>query len=412
MTNSAITFQNVWKKFRRGERHDSLRDLIPAMARRITKGKSAGNANSKEFWALRDVSFQLNRGESIGVIGPNGSGKSTILKLLSNILKPDRGTVLVSGRYASLIELGAGFHPDLTGRENIYLNGTILGMKRAEINQKLDSIVEFSELHEFLDTPVKRYSSGMYARLGFAVAAHVEPEILIVDEVLSVGDYHFQEKCFAKMNEFTKNGTTLVFVSHNLAAVSSLCQSGLLLKWGTPVYQGDVRTAVAKYCSFYQEDVISEEIELLDSSLTDVNGQTREVFDPGETAIFTVTMRARKDVSNGHAALLIHTPGGQLIFDTPTSWHTSEAITLKTDETATATFRIDLNLQNGVFLLGVSVRDAFIDRSWYSNFKVKQVVMTGNRKSNGTVFLNPYARLATPASREQLQVLKMGAMGV
>jgi lipopolysaccharide transport system ATP-binding protein len=404
-------FQNVWKKFRRGQRYDSLRDLIPAVTRRLLTGKSAGQLNSKEFWVLSDVSFQLERGESIGVIGPNGSGKSTILKLLSNILKPDRGSVRVNGRAASLIELGAGFHPDLTGRENIYLNGTILGMKRPEINQRFDSIVDFSELHQFLDTPVKRYSSGMYARLGFAVAAHVEPEVLIVDEVLSVGDYHFQEKCFTKMKEFTKNGTTLVFVSHNLAAVSSLCQTALLLKWGEPVYQGDVRTAVAKYCAFYQEDVISEEIEVLSASLTSVDGESREVFDPGEKAILTVTMRARKDVANGHAALLIHTTDGQLIFDTPTSWHTDKTVTLKQGETATATFRIDLNLQNGVFLLGLTVRDPFIDWNWYSNLKIKQVVMTGNRKSNGAVFLNPSAELITP-SAEYSHLAKIGATGL
>ena len=409
MPNSAITFQNVWKKFRRGERHDSLRDLIPAAAKRLFAGKSTEPLSSKEFWVLRDVSFKLERGESIGVIGPNGSGKSTVLKLLSNILKPDRGIVRVNGRAASLIELGAGFHPDLTGRENIYLNGTILGMKRAEINAKFDSIVDFSELHQFLDTPVKRYSSGMYARLGFAVAAHVEPEVLIVDEVLSVGDYHFQEKCFAKMKEFTSNGTTLVFVSHNLAAVSSLCQSALLLKSGEPVYQGDVRTAVAKYCAFYQEDVISEEIEVLNASLTNVNGESREVFDPGETAIFTVTMRARKDVANGHASLLMHTTDGQLIFDVPTSWHTNKTVTLKQGETATATFRMDLNLQNGVFLLGLTVRDAFMDEgNWYSNLKIKQVVMTGNRKSNGTMFLNPYAELAVPATEDE-HAINVGA---
>ena len=163
-------------------------------------------------------------------------------------------SIKVNGRSGCLIELGAGFHLDLTGRENIYLNGTILGMKRAEIDRKFDSIVDFSGLAEFLDTPVKRYSSGMNARLGFAIAAHIEPEVLIVDEVLSVGDYHFQEKCFAKMKEFTRDGTTLIFVSHNLAAVSSLCKSALLLKHGEPIYQGDVRTAIGKYYSFYEED--------------------------------------------------------------------------------------------------------------------------------------------------------------
>src|ERR1700686_3068165 len=187
---NAIEFNNVWKKFKRGEKFDSLRDLIPSMAKMVFATRKA-DLQDKEFWAVRDVSFQIGRGDALGIIGPNGSGKSTALKLLSGILKPDKGTLSVRGRLSTLIELGAGFHPDLTGRENIYLNGTILGMRRAEIDRKFDAIVEFSGLAGFIDTPVKRYSTGMYARLGFSVAAHVDPDILIVDEVLSVGDIVF-----------------------------------------------------------------------------------------------------------------------------------------------------------------------------------------------------------------------------
>src|SRR5882762_615863 len=213
MTEISVRFQNVWKKFRRGERYDSLRDLIPAATRRLLSREKSVQLTSREFWALHDVSFQLRRGEAIGIIGPNGSGKSTTLKLLSRILKPDTGSVQVHGRMGALIEVGAGFHPDLTGRENIYLNGTILGMKRAEIDRKFDAIVEFSGLADFIDTPVKRYSTGMYARLGFSVAAYVDPDVLIVDEVLSVGDIVFQNRCLEKMNEIIRSGATVIFVS-------------------------------------------------------------------------------------------------------------------------------------------------------------------------------------------------------
>src|SRR6266480_1079896 len=193
MSEPIIIFDHVSKKFARGEQHTTLRDLIPALISSWWNKKQIDEQALKgqEFWAVNDVSFSVPKGEALGIIGPNGSGKSTILKLLSGILRPDRGTYSVKGRLSALIEVGAGFHPDLTGRENIYLNGSILGMRRAEIEARFDEIVAFSELQEFLDTPVKRYSSGMYARLGFSVAAHVNPEVLLVDEVLSVGDSVF-----------------------------------------------------------------------------------------------------------------------------------------------------------------------------------------------------------------------------
>src|ERR1700674_470782 len=294
MSKYAIEFNGVWKKFARGEKYDSLRDLIPSMVKMGFRGKKQEELGEKEFWALRDVSFQIGHGDALGIIGPNGSGKSTALKLLSGILKPNRGNVCVVGRSSTLIELGAGFHPDLTGRENVYLNGTILGMKRAEIDKRFDEIVEFSELRDFIDTPVKRYSSGMHARLGFAVAAHVNPEVLIIDEVLSVGDYHFQEKCFTKMKEFVRRGATLVFVSHNLTAISTLCKSILVLRYGVPVYQGDISTGIQKYHSFYEEDTKSNALELLDVHLQSADGQERDVFEPGEKATFEIQIKALK----------------------------------------------------------------------------------------------------------------------
>jgi lipopolysaccharide transport system ATP-binding protein len=208
MPDIVLEARGLHKKFRKGELYTSLRDLIPALARRAVKG----GLGKSEFWALRDVNFQVERGEAFGIIGHNGAGKSTLLKHLCGILVPTSGELVVKGRLSALIEVGAGFHPDLTGRDNIYLNGTILGMTRAEIRSKFDAIVEFSELADFLDTPVKRYSSGMYARLGFAVAAHVEPDVLVVDEVLSVGDFVFQRKSVEKMRQVMKGGTTVVFV--------------------------------------------------------------------------------------------------------------------------------------------------------------------------------------------------------
>ena len=211
MSDIAVEVDHVWKKFHKGEFHDSLRDFLPALAKRIVgRGPKRTELEEDDFWAIKDASFQVKKGEVLGIIGPNGAGKSTMLKVLSRILKPNRGRVQVNGRLRALIEIAAGFHPDLTGRENVYLNGTIMGMTRREIAKKFDEIVDFSGIEEFLDTPVKRYSSGMHARLGFAVAAHLNPEVLLVDEILSVGDRVFQAKCYKHMRNLTDTGVTVV----------------------------------------------------------------------------------------------------------------------------------------------------------------------------------------------------------
>jgi lipopolysaccharide transport system ATP-binding protein len=251
MSDTVISVENLGKRYIIGHesRHDNLRDTLHHHARKLWRRFRWGTGfTTEEFWALRDVSFTVNQGEVVGIIGRNGAGKSTLLKILSRITEPTQGRVTVRGRVASLLEVGTGFHPELTGRENIFLNGAILGMSRAEITRKFDEIVAFAEVERFLDTPVKHYSSGMYVRLAFAVAAHLEPEILIVDEVLSVGDAAFQKKCLGKMQSVSRQeGRTVLFVSHDVAAVSGLTMRCILLDRGRTVQFGSTIEVVNTY---------------------------------------------------------------------------------------------------------------------------------------------------------------------
>ena len=268
MSQPIISVDRLGKRYRlthQGERqrYATLRDVIAhklaapfrALNGRVQKSEISSQGSdlrptasgTEDFWALKDVSFEIKQGEVVAIIGRNGAGKSTLLKILSRITEPTEGTVRINARVASLLEVGTGFHPELTGRENVFLNGAILGMRRAEIRKKFDEIVAFAEVEKFLDTPVKRYSSGMYVRLAFAVAAHLEPEVLIVDEVLAVGDAEFQKKCLGKMGEVAKGGRTVLFVSHNMAAVTRLCQRGILLVRGLIVAQGTAESVVNDY---------------------------------------------------------------------------------------------------------------------------------------------------------------------
>lgn len=242
MSKPIIEVQNVSKKYKIGTKQPyySIRDSIAGLFKKPS-------SEEKNFWALKDIFFKVNQGEVLGIIGRNGAGKSTLLKILSQITPPTAGKIILRGRVASLLEVGTGFHPELTGRENIYLNGSILGMKRQEIKKKFDEIVDFSEIEEFLDTPVKHYSSGMYTRLAFAVAAHLEPEILIVDEVLAVGDVKFQSKCLGKMSSISKEGRTILFVSHNLNAIQNLCPRSILLDRGKIVKAGPTDEVINQY---------------------------------------------------------------------------------------------------------------------------------------------------------------------
>ncbi len=247
MKRSVIQVENLGKKYhikKNVKRYNTLRESITDNLKSIL---TAQKEEATEFWPLRDVSFEVQHGDKVGIVGRNGAGKSTLLKLLSRITSPSEGNITLRGKVGSLLEVGTGFHPELTGKENIYLNGSILGMSRREINKKFDDIVEFAEISKFIETPVKRYSSGMYVRLAFSVAAHLEPDILIVDEILAVGDINFQKKCLGKLNETQNTDRTVLFVSHNMQAISSICNKGIYLANNTLCYNGNTETAIGMY---------------------------------------------------------------------------------------------------------------------------------------------------------------------
>ena len=275
-----IKVENISKKYvirHQRNNFNTFRDVIGEKIKRMI-GRGNDEGEREEFWALNDVSFDVKEGERVGIIGRNGAGKSTMLKLLSRITEPSEGRISIRGRVASLLEVGTGFHPELSGRENIFLNGAILGMKREEIKKKFDEIVDFAEVEKFLDTPVKRYSSGMYVRLAFAVAAHLEPEILMVDEVLAVGDAEFQKKCIGKMNDVSKAGRTILFVSHNMGAIEQLCSRTIVLRKGEKVFDGDVQEGINIYLR-KNEKVFSNEadVDLTDYPDRDVMGNTAKI---------------------------------------------------------------------------------------------------------------------------------------
>jgi len=275
---TAIKIENLGKKYiighQRQERYIALRDVLMHKVRgvkqRITHPLSPNkeNIDIEEFWALKDINLEIKQGDRVGIIGRNGAGKSTLLKVLSRITEPTTGRIQMNGRVSSLLEVGTGFHPELTGRENIFLNGAILGMKRREINGKFDEIVAFAEVEKFLDTPVKRYSSGMYVRLAFAVAAHLEPEILIIDEVLAVGDTHFQKKCLGKMEDASKDGRTILFVSHNLGIISALCNKAIFLEQGKIIFAGPTSDTIKNYQTTLNDNTNKEYGEKIYSNLS------------------------------------------------------------------------------------------------------------------------------------------------
>lgn len=359
-----LSMEHVSKKFRRGEIYNSLRDLIPAMVGKLRRRQPVDELTSREFWALDDVSFEVRRGEAFGVVGSNGAGKSTILKLLSGIMKPTRGTISVRGRLSALIEVGAGFHPDLTGRENIYLNGSILGMRRKEIDRKFDDIVEFGELRDFIDTPVKRYSSGMYARLGFSVAAHVEPDLLIVDEVLSVGDFMFQQKCIDRMTSILKGGTTVLFVSHNLHAVSELCQRSMLLEKGRLLAIGPTDEVIRQYVGRAQDQRSGEStrVNIREVALRGSSGAAT-TFESGEKAYIDVAIAAPQRCDDVSIVVQIVDNNFYPIFDTCSARLSGGvSASLASGEELRCTFECHLHLGAGKYHVNVYAHDYLVDR--------------------------------------------------
>jgi lipopolysaccharide transport system ATP-binding protein len=308
-------FDNVWKKFRRGERHDSLRDLIPSFTKKMFgRARSSDLESTDEFWAVKGLSFEMERGEALGIIGPNGAGKSTTLKLLTRILRPTRGSCRLNGRVGALIEVAAGFHPDLTGRENIYLQGAVMGMKRAEIATKLDEIIEFAGVADFIDTQVKRYSSGMNARLGFAIAAHLDPDVLVIDEVLSVGDIAFQQRCVERMERFKKDGVTIIFVSHNLQAVATLCNRALYLKREVRSL-GPVSQALVAYLADVSaiEQPAAGAVEITSAALTGFDPRDATTVAAGASLNLRVNYAVRKDASDVTLGFILYRSADQLI---------------------------------------------------------------------------------------------------
>ena len=308
-----LTFDGVSKKYR-------IRPESEGGGNRLTRAWRSLRRRSKEFWAIRDVSFAVERGESLGIIGHNGAGKSTVLKLLSNITAPSRGEIRINGSLSALIEVGSGFHPELTGRENIYLNGSILGMRRREITAKLESIVEFAGIKPFLDVPVKRYSSGMYVRLGFSIAAHLDPDILLLDEVLAVGDLAFQSKCLQRIDELRQSGTTIVFISHDLGAVQRLCRRALLMRQGEVIASGPAADVVGEYQRAASDfaapqlhgQLVSKAAEISALQFFDRDGETTETYRTGEPLRARLEYTARAPIRDCVFELFFYTADRKL----------------------------------------------------------------------------------------------------
>jgi len=334
MSNIAISVENLGKKYQIGEleKYYTLRESLTHLLNyplRLLNKKEIKEKGKEIIWALKDVSFEVQYGDIVGIIGRNGAGKSTLLKILSRITPPTEGVVKLNGRVGSLLEVGTGFHPELTGRENIFLNGSILGMSKKEIERKFDEIVDFAEIEIFLDTPVKRYSSGMYVRLAFAIAAHMEPEILVVDEVLAVGDIQFQKKCLGKMDNVSKEGRTVLFVSHNMGSISSLCQRVIILENGQCDFDGNANEGVNRYYSrlflndsinlnsiLYKLDsklIDNEKFKIKKIELLDFEYNPKNTLYTFDDVVFRIHFRSPKYINKGSVVLDIKSFDGKTI---------------------------------------------------------------------------------------------------
>jgi lipopolysaccharide transport system ATP-binding protein len=391
MSHRAIEVSRLYKKFRKGTTHDSLRDLIPASVARLFHRKTEEDLKENEFWALKDISFHVEKGEAFGIIGNNGAGKSTMLKLLTGILKPTSGNITVKGRLSALIEVGAGFHPDLTGRENIFLNGSILGMTRREIRNKFDEIVEFSGLSEFIDTPVKRYSSGMYARLGFSVCAHVDPDILVVDEVLSVGDMAFQGKCQKKMDAVIRGGATVVYVSHNLKSVIDICNRVVLIEKGDILCEGAAQEVVNRYLNRYSEghrESDDKEVKITSVSVKK-DGEESIRFESGDKITIDIDIEAIKKCNRFSVTLFMNDGRYYNVFNTSTERLDGTVFSLDEGEKLRCSYELTLNLAQGGYHIGVHLYQYEIERMYDQLYPAKTIYIYSSEDVGGVVNLFP-----------------------
>jgi lipopolysaccharide transport system ATP-binding protein len=390
-----IEFHGIWKKFRRGEIHNSLRDMIPALTRRaLGRVTGSGSLTTNEFWALRDVSFSVQPGQTLGVIGNNGAGKSTLLKILTRILRPSQGHYAVRGRIGALIEVSSGFHPDLTGRENIFLQGAMMGMSRSQSRRKMDEIIAFSEIERFIDTPVKRYSSGMNARLGFSIAAHLDPDVLIIDEVLAVGDYTFQRKAFGRIHAMARQGMPVIVVSHQLDRVAELCTEVLLLAHGEVVLTGpptDVIGAYMRGTVAGTSGTVPDESPLVFEQATLLSGTEVRSGEYVRIRITGTTRHAIAQHVEPVAVLLRSAQSGDLVYITGTSVFdlpfAPGPFTLDVD--------LQMNVQPGIYLADIGVWDRADERQILAGPSLN-IRVTEERVFLGTINMN--ARMQLHAS--------------
>jgi lipopolysaccharide transport system ATP-binding protein len=410
MSDTVISVENVSKRYLVGHqsagRHSytALRDVLARNAREfgrkavdMMKGRQVVEGDEvEEFWALKNVNFEVKQGEVLGIIGRNGAGKSTLLKILSRITEPTEGRIVLNGRVASLLEVGTGFHPELTGRENIFLNGAILGMTRREIRKKFDEIVEFAEVERFLDTPVKRYSSGMYVRLAFAVAAHLEPEILIIDEVLAVGDAEFQKKCLGKMSEVAGGGRTVLFVSHNMGAVRALCSRAIVMAKGQVIASGPAGHAIEAYLQAstshptdgaewrWEESNApgNDDLKVASVALTRSNGQPAFDVNADEAIQLHVQYEQRKLIRGVRISMQLVTQLGEVAFTT--SDHSSRISETSLPGVYVSTCRIPdrlLNVGRYTIRLSIDVPGAYVVQDWVD---IGSFIVVGHHNGGST----------------------------
>jgi len=387
----SLVFDGVWKRFRRGKIHDSLRDLVPATFRRLIGREPKTDADRRYFWAIRDLSFEVKPGDVLGIIGGNGAGKSTTLKILNRIMEPTAGVVKTTGTIGALIEVSAGFHQDLTGRQNVYLQGAIMGMRKAEVQRKFDEIVEFSGIADFIDTPVKRYSSGMHARLGFAIAAHLDPDVLIIDEVLAVGDAAFQQKAFARIAEMREQQVPLVVVSHQLDRIAQLCTKAILLNRGRVVHSGTPGETIAFYVkttTSTADAIAGDSATRIESMIVDAPGEVPS----GGTITVTITGSVRPHWTGTRESVVLRVASvetGTMVFSTDTALN---GIALPYAGPFTLRVDLQLNVPANVYTIESLVLDTLTSREVFPGPSA-QVNVGRGIAFTGSVQMNPRLRL-------------------